>query len=240
MRKKKSKVYYGKDTELAVEEYIKSKDKNEKEKIYLTRIKPSFDKLIENIINMTRFDFKKLDYYSNLHNEVSAHLYSILEKFKPGTLSKKTGKKALSYSYYGTSAKNYLVQLSLKKEDYVSLNSNEFHNPQEGKRGDHTEELVIQQNEDNIYDDELKEFIKILAGHFEKHMKDYDGEKKKIADAIVFFLKNVQNENIYNRKHLYILLREYSGMSSKKITKFLNEFKDDYLKIRKDYYNGNI
>ena len=82
--------------------------------------------------------------------------------------------------------------------------------------------------------------MKILAEYFEKNLKIYKNEKRKIADAIIFFIKNIDSINIFNKKHFYLLLREYTGINSKKITYFLNELKDEYLTIKQQYYNNEM
>ena len=50
-RKKKSKVYFGKDVQDAIIRYNLSEDFNIKNKIYYNEIHKAFDKLAENIIN---------------------------------------------------------------------------------------------------------------------------------------------------------------------------------------------
>ena len=107
------KVYFGTETEKAIRDYLKETDEDVRKQIYLVRIQPAFKKLVENIVNMPKFTFKKLGNFQSLQDEVMAHLYANLDKFNPNLRSKKTRKRVRAFSYFGTIAKNYLVQLSI-------------------------------------------------------------------------------------------------------------------------------
>lgn len=226
-------IYFGRETEQAIRDYIQNNDEKIKKDIYLSRIMPAFLKLTENIVNMSRFNFKKMGSFTTLQDEVMAHLYSNIEKFNPRRLSKKSKKRVKAFSYFGTVAKNYLVQKSIKfsKTDYLNESFDGLEVPLDTN-------LDLSVNEEN--DLEIKEFLSVLVEAFEKNRDSYDKDKKKIADAILFFMKNVQKEAIFNKKHLYLLLREYSGLNSKAITQYLKEFKKDYLQIKEQYYAGEI
>ena len=56
-RKKKSKVYFGKEVQNAIIEYNETEKVSLKNKIYQERIHKAFDKLSENIINTFKFSY---------------------------------------------------------------------------------------------------------------------------------------------------------------------------------------
>jgi len=228
------KIYFGRETEKAVRDYIKETDPEKKQQIYLIRIQPGFVKLVENIINMPKFNFKKLGNFQSLHDEVMAHLYSNLEKFNPRRLSKKTRKRVRAFSYFGTIAKNYLVQQSIRKSktDY-------FHEDREGNEIDISTLpfLVTESLENEI---EMTEFFKLIIDRFEAKRESFSLDKKKVCDAITYFLQNAEKETVYNKKHFYLLLRELTNLNAKQITTILNEFKQDYRQLRREYMDGEI
>jgi len=228
------KVYFGAETEKAIRDYLKETDENTRQQIYIVRIQPAFRKLVENIINMPKFSFKKLGKFQSLQDEVMAHLYSNLGKFNPKRISKFTRKRVKAYSYFGTIAKNYLVQLSIaaSKTDFL-------HEDHEGKEIDISTLPFLA---DNSFEDELemKEFIHLLVSHFESKREAYTLEQKKVCDAITYFLNNSDRETVYNKKHFYLLMKELTGMNSKQLTVTLIEFKNDYKTIHGRYYNGLI
>ena len=236
MKKKKSIIYFGKETESAIREYIKYKEDPEtRELLYLNKICPAFEKLTENIINYKKFNFHKLGKFTSLQNEVVTHLYSQLDKFNPRKLSKNNHKRVKAFSYFGTIAKNYLVQLSQKRSK-----TNYIHENFDGTEANtQLDESLI--SPDNIEEKlEMNEFFELLAKHFENHRNEYCLNKQKIGDAIVFFLKNVQKEQLWNKRHWYIILREWSGLSAKEITMYLKELKEEYQQVRKSYYEDYV
>jgi len=234
--KKKQIIYFGKETESAIKEYIKYKEDPEtRELLYLNKICPAFEKLAENIINYKKFNFHKLGNFTSLQDEVVTHLYSQLDKFNPRKLSKNNHKRVKAFSYFGTVAKNYLVQQSQRKSKTNYIYEN-FDGTEANTQLD--KNLI---SPDNIEEQlEMKEFFELLAEHFEKHRNEYCLNKKKIGDAIVFFLKNVQKEQLWNKRHWYIILREWSGLSAKEITMYLKELISEYKSIRDQYYKGII
>lgn len=234
--RKTRKVYFGAKAEASVRRYVECENEVEKREIYLKEIAPVFSKLIENIINMPKFNFKRMDNFRTLQDEVMAHLYQNLNKFNPNLRSKKTKKRVRAFSYFGTIAKNFLVQKSAKRSRTILIDDK---NETEG--GEHqtynVDEISIPAPEAEI---EMKEFFTVLQAVFEAEMPTYSPDKRKIADAICFFLKNVNTINVYNKKHWYLLMKEYTGLNSKKITLYLNDFKKDYLRIRKSYIDCEL
>jgi len=232
LEKKNRNIYWTQKTEDSIVRWQREKTQKQKEIIYATELVYPLSRLTESIINYTRFNFRELDYYQNLHNDVMTHLYSQLNKFDSNRISEKTKKKVRAFSYFQTIAKNMLVQLSINKEKIIFINDNNHHEENNGTRYTDIEAPTE--------DQEIFEFLKILKNNFEYKMSSYSIEKKKIADAIIYFIENVQKENIYSRKHVFLLLREYTGLPTKTISTYLNEMKEEYLQLRKQYYNGVI
>lgn len=215
--KSKSNFYFGKKEEEYVKKYVKSKNSEERNAIYTNDIFPVFSKLVENII--FRYDFLKLgNTYKELHQEVMAHLYINIDKFNPDY-----GTKA--YSYFGTAAKRYLQQKSINK-DYETKNVESINFL---RKSDHNHNLIKKDVmiiddivvEQDIQTEENKEFINVLIKYFE-NKKGKNNDENRIIEAVHYFLKNYEGINIHNKKHMYILLREYTGLDTKTITRILN------------------
>lgn len=234
--------YFGKYTESAIVEYIQCKDEHKKRKIFIEKIKPAFDKLVENIINYKKFNFKELDKYEILHAETLSHLYEQLDKFDYKKISIKTKQKVKAFSYFGTVAKNFLVQMSLvkKKEQNVIMNDlKQMKNEQnEDKQMDLIDNIKAESNETQ---EEIREFLKIFCNILDRDSSICVNEnEKKVSEAISFLIKNVDKYNIYNKKHLFVILKEYTGLNNKKINKALGDIKEKYLKVKYKYYNYQI
>ena len=78
-------------------------------------------------------------------------------------------------------------------------------------------------------------FIDIYAEHVTKHIytlfpKEYDAQ---IADAILELFRKRENLDIFNKKALYIYIREIVDVKTPKITKIANQlydiFKEGYV-----------
>ena len=190
-------VYFGIETEQAIRDYIKCPNEAEKQSIYLHRIMPAFLKLTENIVNMPRFNFKKMGDFNSLQDEVMAHLYSNIEKFNPLRLSKKSKKRVKAFSYFGTVAKNYLVQKSIKrtKTDYLNENIEGLEVPLDTN-------LNLSVSEENDF--EMKEFFTVLVNKFEKNRDSYSEDKKKVGNYSGFSFHKRFKKKLYSTRSIFI------------------------------------
>ena len=100
-RKKKSKVYFGKDVQDAIIRYNESIDNSKKNRIYQEEIHRAFDKLAENIINTFKFTY--FDYgFEDIKAEVVSFMVMNMHKYDHTKGSK-------AFSYFSVVAKNYLI-----------------------------------------------------------------------------------------------------------------------------------
>ena len=77
-KKTKKRPYFGKDAHNAVVRYQDSEERREKNKIYTSDIKPSFEKLAENLIFIHGFSYSQ-DHFVQLKNDCVSFLFEILE-----------------------------------------------------------------------------------------------------------------------------------------------------------------
>ena len=100
-RGRKRKGYFYEEQEQAVADYIKTTDKNEKNKIFNQWLRPAFTKMIESIIR--RYKLMPPDEeFDETFNDTISFLMTKIDLFDPTK-----GFKA--YSYCGTICKNYLL-----------------------------------------------------------------------------------------------------------------------------------
>jgi hypothetical protein len=63
----------------------------------------------------------------------------------------------------------------------------------------------------------------------------------KIAYAILQLIENYEDIENFNKKNIYILIREMTDSRAQSITKVLNKMKDVYKEVLSDYLeNGEI
>ena len=221
LNKPKNKQYFTKDTEDAIILYNKTEDPEKRNKIYRERIHYAFYKLSENLIHTFKFYHTEVESLEDLKHEIISLLVrDKIHKFNPDL-----GAKA--YSYFGTIVKNWLIiynQKNYKKKiDTVDID-------------------VLEENEEysyNIeeipYKEKLSQFMDLYIEYctkniFELFPKD---DEAKVADAILELFRKRENLDIFNKKALYIYIREIIDVKTPKITKVANQlnniFKTNYL-----------
>lgn len=215
-RKKKQKIYFTKDTENAIVLYNNTDDVIEKNTIYNKHIHAAFDKLAENIIHT--FKFYHFDVpHEDVKQEVVSFLIEKIDKYSQD--------KGKAFSYFSIVAKNYLIahnnlnyQIKQKKRTIETIDS-ERNIINEHKREEKNQETY----------DFTEEFIVFLEKNMDRiFIKDKDLE---IAEAIKDLFKNRENIENYNKKALYILIRERTNVKTQHITSVVNLVKSIYLKL---------
>tara|TARA_B100001094_G_scaffold12265_1_gene10867 strand:- start:2044 stop:2826 length:783 start_codon:yes stop_codon:yes gene_type:complete len=216
--KKKKNYYFHQGTEDAIILYNKSEDPYERNKIYNEHIRAAFDKLAENIIHT--FKFYYFDSNSiEVKNEVVAFLVMNIHKFKEG--------KGKAFSYFSIVAKNYLILNNNK--NYKMGKIHDKIDVIDYKRNIVGEEsLKIRSEVNQLFTDELIRFWEhnlATIFHREKDMR--------VADSVLHIFRIKQNIENFNKKALYILIREMTGSNTQHITRIINVMK----KYQKRLYN---
>ena len=212
-RRKKSKNYFTSETEEAIILYNNTKDTAIKSQIYEQFIHYPFFKLTENIIHTFKFYYTEVDEIEHLQHEVITFLLSKIHLFDPS-------KGAKAYSYFGTIAKRYLIisnQKNYKKRvDKLPLESlyddeNHSYNIDEDNSENFTSRFI----------DLYVEYVTInIYNLFPKE------EDAKVADAILELFRKREDIDIFNKKALYIYIREMVDVKTPKITKIANQLYD--------------
>ena len=94
----------------------------------------------------------------------------------------------------------------------------------------------------SIFKSKLREFKLlvfsiIFSNVFEKHLSTIFTKHKdiQVADTILYLFKSRDNIENYNKKAIYILIRERTGVNSQNITNVLNKIKKIYMELFKMY-----
>lgn len=219
-KKKKSGVYFTQDTEDAIVLYNNTEDPETRSNIYRERIHYAFFKLTENIIHTFKFYYTEVDNIEDLQHEVITFLLNKIHLFNPD-------KGAKAYSYFGTIAKRYLI-LSNQKNYKKRVDAA----PIEVLEEDETHSYNI---DDISHDDKLSRFIDEYVIHCTKNIYKLfpKGDDAAIADAILELFRKREDIDVFNKKALYIYIREMVDVKTPKITKIANQlydiFKDNYI-----------
>ena len=227
----KNKNYFTHDTELAIIRYTTSEDQVERNKIYREEIHYALFKLTQNLIHTFKFYYTEETNLEDLQHEVITFLLTKLGKFNPSN-----GAKA--YSYFGTIAKRYLIasnQKNYKKRmELLSLdNLNIEQEDGEYVYGDVLDVNGIQTDSQVIHPvDEISEFLDLFVDHCTDKIYELfpKVEDAKIADAILDIFRKKERISIFNKKALYIYIREQIDVKTPRITKVANDLGEIYKK----------
>ena len=69
---------------------------------------------------------------------------------------------------------------------------------------------------------------------------DMNDNEKKVYEAIRILLSSVEEIEIFNKKAIYLYLREITGLNTKQIVTQLNKFRKKYKLFKQDWDNINI
>jgi len=210
---KKSKNYFTQDTEKAIVKYNNTSDFDEKNRIYHKEIHYAFFKLTENIIHTFKFYHTEVDNIEDLQHEVITFLLSKIHKFDPS-------KGAKAYSYFGTIAKRYLIlsnqKIYKKKIDISPIDDvDQDDNDSYTIDNDHSVEKL------SLYIDKFTDYC--TENIFELFPKEQDA---KIADAVLELFRKREYLDVFNKKALYIFIREQVDVKTPKITKVIDDLYD--------------
>ena len=222
-RPRKRKMYFTDETEMAIVAYNIEEDQRLKNKVYNEFIKYPFEKLSENIIHTFKF------YYFDggtreVQQEVIAFLIEKMGKFTPG--------KGKAFSYFGQITKNYLIQNNNK--NYKDLKNKAPITVIDFQR-DLGAEQALQEKRDGL-DMFMDNFVIYYGKMVEDKFKSQ--RDKKIAYATLKLFEDRKNIEIFNKKALYILIREMTNTKTQHITKVVNVIKADFKDLYKKFENG--
>ncbi len=223
-RKKSKRQYFTEDTELAIIEYLATEDQVLRNKIYNTRIHHSFYKLAENLIHTFKFYYTEVDDLEHLKHEVICFLLEKLHYFKVG--------KGKAFSYFSIVGKNYLILYNnknyakkKKKADLLDVDTDNGI-------------LTNFENEERL--SEKIEFLDIFIEKLDYKLSSIFNKPDDImvADAVLTLFKKRETLEIFNKKALYIYIREITGCDTPAITKVTKHLKKYYIKAYNQWETG--
>jgi len=221
-RPKKSIDYFTLDTQQAILDYRLETSQAKRNKIFNEKIYYAFYKLAENIIHTFRFYYTEVDNINELKHEVIAFLLEKLHLYDDS--------KGKAYSYFGTIAKRYLIVYN--NNNYKRLKGKaSVEDVDEDKTI--TNELLLNQQDTledtNFIDLFIKEIDDQLLLIFPKQ------QEARVADAILELFKRRESLDIFNKKALFIYIKEITDAPTPVITKVIKIMKEIYKEMLNQY-----
>lgn len=220
-RKPKNKQYFTKETEDAILVYNQLEDPIERNRLYDAKIKYPFDKLVENIIHT--FKFYHFDVpYEDVKHEVVAFLNEKIHKYTDPS-------KGKAFSYFSIIAKNYLIINN-------NLNYDKFKNKEQPEAIDDARNVINEVlREEEVQ--EKSEFMDLFVNYMDENLANIFKKPADmlVADSVLELFRNRQNIENFNKKALYILIRDRTGVKTQYITRVVNILKMAYVEMYQNY-----
>ena len=220
------KMYFTKDTEDSIIAFNKEMDDDRRNEIYNTKIKYAFEKLVENVFNTFKFsyfDVGPLD----AQKETLSHLVANISKFEEG--------KGKAFSYFSIIAKNYLI---------FNNNSNYKRFNQQVDISEEKEEHTVRLQTVDAHHKKVEnqEFMKMMIEYWDENINDIFPKQRdlKIAEAVIELFRNSDRIDYFNKKALYLYIREISECKTQQITKVINKMKEYQQKITRLYLDTGV
>lgn len=225
MPKVANRNYFGKEVENDIILYNSIEDEGERSRIYEQRIHPALNKLVENVIHKYKFYYYDST-YEDLKHETVIYLHERLPKY--------TSDKGKAFSYFTVIARNYLIVRTT--ENYESKVNRDSLVVVDDRR-DITGELIA---------DERRELLSCFMVEWadwgiENIERLFDKERdQRIAEAVFALFRNSHLVDNYNKKALYLLIREQTDVKTHYITRVINRLRDIFMEMSTDYLKHGV
>ena len=220
------KMYFTQDTEDFIIKYNATDNLMEREDLYNNKIKYPFEKLVENIFNTFKFSYFETGPL-DVQKETVSHLVSNIHKFEAG--------KGKAFSYFSIIAKHYLIALNnstyKRRNQHVEIGE------------EHDEHTVQLQTEDTHHKNaEMREFINLMIRFWENNVGKIFTKQRDldIANAVIELFRSSERIDAFNKKALYLYIREISSCKTQQITKVINKMKQYQSNISRSYTNKGV
>jgi len=177
--------------------------------------------LVENIIHTFKFYYTDGQDLKDIQHDVVSFLIEKLPKF--------TSDKGKAFSYFSIVAKNYLI-LNNNKNYKKLVDSHRISYLTEDST--YAETLIEEVEDDQAYD-----FIDHFVQYFNENLEKSIPKKSDqlIANGVIELFRKRENLEIFNKKALYIYVREMTNANTQQITKIVKLLKTKYVQMYNDY-----
>ena len=225
-RARKKNHYFTSVHEEAIIKYANTEDRELRSKLYIEYIQPAFDQMVDKIIYTYRFTtLPNIDY---LKDDCKVWLTTILNKYDPSKGSK-------AFSYFSVVTKNWFIH-KVKRT-------------QKRYRTEVFMEDMLNQLEEDLVSGEPTYFEKRSEmefwGSLNHEIDTWNSfmlkeNEKKVLMAVRILLDSADTIEIFNKKAIYLYLREITGLNTKQVVNNLNKLRKRYRVFKDKWENGQI
>ena len=226
-RRSKTKNYYFTQVhEDAIVQYARTECIKTRTQLYVDYIQPAFDQMVDKIV--FTYKFTTLPNCDSLRDECKIWLVTILDKYDPSKGSK-------AFSYFSVITKNWFIH-KVKQQQKRNRREVDLGNISKKYEEEYlatTESYLSTRVEQEFWDS----FYQEIRSWDVTQMKDND---LKVYKAIMILFESKEEIEIFNKKAIYLYLREITDLNTKQIVNSLKKFRKKYSNFRQDWENGEL
>ena len=221
-----SRQYFTQVHEDAILRYVATNDIRERTELYRLYIGPVFDEMVDKIV--FTYKFTTLPNIDSLRDECKIWLVTILDKYDASKGSK-------AFSYFSVITKNWFIHKVKKKAKQNRLEMDITELPKE------LELKHISTTNPYFKERTKKEFWMFLEQEINswEHDKMKENERK-VLEAVKILMESCDDIEIFNKKAIYLYLREITGLNTKQVVNNLNKMRVKYRTFRIKWNAGKI
>ena len=225
-RKRTTNHYFTKVHEQAIIDYVATEEMSERERLYRDYIGPAFDELVDKIVYT--YKFTTLPNIDSLRDECKVWLTTILDKYDPNKGSK-------AFSYFSVVTKNWFIHkvkknsVQVRREIYYDdLNKD-------------LESKYVMTDESYVKSRENNEFWRFLYEEINSwNSTNMKTNEEKVYKAVMVLFESTNDIEIFNKKAIYLYIRELTGLNTKQVVNNLNKMRSRYRVWKTRWNKGEI
>ena len=225
-RASKGRHYFTQEHEDAIVRYTNTNSMKERTELYVKWIQPAFDEMVDKIVYT--YKFTNLPNIDDLKDECKIWLTMILDKYDPNKGSK-------AFSYFSVITKNWFIHKvkkntqALKKEIHIEdMAGHENYEPLVTVHG-----YYEQRADEEFWTFLWKEINTWDTGNLKEN-------EKKVLEGVKILLSSTDDIEIFNKKAIYLYLREITGLNTKQVVNNLNKLRAKYRVFKERWNKGEL
>lgn len=226
-RKKRNKNHYFTQVhEDAIVKYSNTEDRELRTKLYIEYIQPALDQMVDKIIYTYKFTtLPNIDY---LKDDCKIWLTTILNKYDPSKGSK-------AFSYFSVVTKNWFIHQVKKTQKRNRIEV-------------FMEDILCQFDEKLISQEPTYEQVRTEQEFWTSLYGEIDTwdsfmlreNEKRVLMAVRILLDSADHIEIFNKKAIYLYLREITGLNTKQVVNNLNKLRKRYRAFKDKWEKGDL
>ena len=225
-RKRNKRHYFTQDHEDAIVRYAQTSCIQERTELYIKWIRPAFDEMVDKIVYT--YKFTTLPNIDDLREECKVWLTTILDKYDQSKGSK-------AFSYFSVITKNWFIH-KVKRQQKRNKREIDINNISKEAEARYLSTTITY-----IEDREKDEFWRLLYVEMSSWSPELmKPNEKKVYEAIKILFDNAESIEIFNKKAIYLYLREITGLNTKQVVNNLNKLRKRYKSFKKDWDEGEL